>query len=74
MEFSKITARGQTTIPKKIRDAANLREGDLIAFDLQGDCLVVRRVEFGSDGYRQGLSGAMTEWVSSEDEDAWRDL
>ncbi len=74
MEFSKITARGQTTIPKKIRDAANLREGDLIAFDLQGDYLVVRRVEFGSDGYLQGLSGAMTEWVSSEDEDAWRDL
>ena len=74
MEFSKITARGQTTIPKKIRDAANLREGDLIAFDLQGDHLVMRRVELGPDGYLQGLSGAMTEWISPEDEDAWRDL
>ena len=28
MELAKITARGQTTIPKKIREEAKLSEGD----------------------------------------------
>ena len=45
MEFSKITARGQTTIPKRIREAADLREGDLVAFELLGDHLVLRKVK-----------------------------
>lgn len=74
MEFSKITARGQTTIPKSIREAADLHEGDLIAFDLRGDDLVLRKVEFGSDRYLKGVSESMGEWSSPEDEEAWRDL
>ena len=74
MEFSRITARGQTTIPKRIREAANLREGDVLAFDVRGDQLVVRRVTRRPDGYLQGLSTTMNEWVESEDEEAWRDL
>jgi len=74
MEFSKITARGQTTIPKRIREAAGLREGDLIAFAQRGDHLVLRKVEIASDSYLEGVSGLMSEWGSPEDEDAWRDL
>ncbi|MCY3547107.1 MAG: AbrB/MazE/SpoVT family DNA-binding domain-containing protein [Gemmatimonadetes bacterium] len=74
MEFSRITARGQTTIPKRIREAANLREGDVLAFDVRGDQLVVRRVTPGPDGYLHGLSNTMSEWIESEDEEAWRDL
>lgn len=74
MEFSRITARGQTTIPKRIRDAAALREGDLVAFDLRRDHVVLRKVEVETDRYLEGLSGLMEEWASPEDEEAWRDL
>ena len=74
MELAKITARGQTTIPKRIREAANLREGDVIAFEIEGSHLVVRKVTPGQDGYLQGLSEVMSEWASPEDEEAWRDL
>ena len=74
MEFSRVTARGQTTIPKRIREAAGLREGDLITFDLRGDHLVLRKVELAPDSYLKGVSGVMREWASPEDEDAWRDL
>ena len=74
MELSKITARGQTTIPKRIREAANLREGDVIAFEIEGRHLVVRKVTPGRDDYLQGLSEVMSEWASPEDEEAWRDL
>ena len=74
MELAKITARGQTTIPKSIRTAADLDEGDVIAFEVRGDHLVVRKVTPGRDGYLQGLSEVLSEWISPEDEAAWRDL
>ena len=74
MELAKITARGQTTIPKKIREAAGLREGDVIAFEIEDDRLLVRKVVTGRDEYLHGLAETMGEWLSSEDEEAWRDL
>ena len=74
MEFAKITSRGQTTIPKSIREAADLDEGDVITFEVEGDHLVVRKVTPGQDDYVLGLSRVLNEWVSPEDEEAWRDL
>ena len=74
MELAKIGARGRTTIPKNIRDAADLREGDVIAFEIDGDHLVVRKVVPGQNEYPHGLSKLMGEWLSPEDEEAWRDL
>ncbi|MCY4488361.1 MAG: AbrB/MazE/SpoVT family DNA-binding domain-containing protein [Deltaproteobacteria bacterium] len=74
MELAKITSRGQTTIPKKIRQAANLREGDLITFEVADDHVVVRKVIPAEDDYLKGLSEVLSEWVSPEDEEAWRDL
>ena len=76
MELSGITAGGQTTIPKRIREAANLREGDVLAFEIEGDRLAVRKVEpcASADDYNLGLSQALGDWTSPEDEQAWRDL
>ena len=74
MEFAKITARGQTTIPKSIREAADLDEGDVIAFEIEGNHLLVHKVTPGQDDYLQGLSEVLGEWISAEDEEAWRDL
>ena len=74
MELAKITARGQTTIPKSIREAANLHEGDVLAFEIEGNHLVVRKVTPGRDDYLRGLSEVLSEWASPEDEEAWRDL
>ena len=74
MEFAKTTARGQTTIPKSIREAANLSVGDVIAFEIEGDHLVVHKVGPRQDDYLQGLLGVLREWISPEDEEAWRDL
>ena len=74
MELAKITSRGQTTIPKKIRQAANLREGDLITFEVAADHVVVRKLVPADDDYLKGLSEVLSEWASPEDEEAWRDL
>lgn len=74
MKLAKITARGQTTIPKSIRAAANLDEGDVIAFEVRSDHLIVRKVTPAQDDYLQGLSKVLGEWISPEDEAAWRGL
>ncbi len=74
MEVSRITARGQTTIPKRIRDEMGLRDSDVISFEVQDDHLIVRKVTRAQDDYLQGLSATLSEWASPEDEDAWRDL
>ena len=62
MDLAKITARGQTTIPKNVREAANLCEGDMLSFEIEGDHLVVRKVAPDRDDYLHGLS-----------QKAWRD-
>ncbi len=74
MEFAKISAKGQTTIPKAIREAANLKTGDLITFEIEGDHLLVRRISDGPEEYLRAVQSTMSEWNSAEDEEAWRDL
>lgn len=59
MQLAKITARGQTTIPKSIREAAGLHVGDVIAFEIEDDHLVVHKVTPGrisGIGVARGLS------------------
>ncbi|MYE11908.1 MAG: AbrB/MazE/SpoVT family DNA-binding domain-containing protein [Gammaproteobacteria bacterium] len=73
MELARITSRRQTTIPKRNRERANLHAGDVIAFEIDGTHVVLRKVS-GRGTYLQGLSEGMTEWASPEDEEAWRDL
>ena len=74
MELAKINARGQTTIPKSIREAANLDAGDEIAFEIEGDHVVVRKVTVGKSDYLKDVSEVLSEWFSTEDVEAWRDL
>ena len=74
MELARITARGQATIPKRVREAANLNAGDLLSFEVQSDHLVVRKLPRADDAYLQGVSRTLDEWNSPEDEAAWRDL
>lgn len=74
MQLSKVATRGQTTIPKRIREAANLHAGDVIAFEIKDDHLVVRKVTPRQDNYLKGVSEILDEWSSPEDEEAWRYL
>ena len=75
LDFSKITARGQATLPKRVREAAGLYAGDLIAFEVEGDRVTLRKVPTrGDDAYLRGLSQTLGEWESEEDEEAWREL
>ena len=74
MELARIGTRGRITIPKRVRAAANLNVGDTLAFDVQADHLVVRKMPVGQDAFLRGLAHTLGEWGSPEDEDAWREL
>ena len=74
MKHSRVRAHGDTTIPKSIREAAGLYAGDTLAFETNGEQVTVHKVPRGRDGHAQDLSETMNEWVSVQDEEAWRDL
>jgi AbrB family looped-hinge helix DNA binding protein len=40
---SKVTTKGQVTIPIEVRDALGLSKGDLLAFEVKADYVVVKR-------------------------------
>ena len=71
METAKITTKGQTTIPASIRKAVHLKAGDLLAFEVEGDHLIVRKIRSPDDAYLHGIEGTLEEWSSPEDEEAW---
>ncbi len=45
MAFATVTSKGQTTIPKDIRAAANLKSGDRIHFTVLEDGAILVRVK-----------------------------
>lgn len=74
MELGRITSRRRVTIPKRIREEANLRQGDLIAFRIEGRRVILRKAPLAQDDYSKGLPHLLGEWSSPEDEHAWGDL
>jgi antitoxin PrlF len=75
MELARVTAKGQATIPKRIREAANIQEGDILAFDLDSNNrIIIKRVVPSADAELSALQSTLSEWSSAQDEEAWRDL
>ncbi len=74
MEFARITTKGQMTIPKRIREAVGLRTGDVVAFEAEDGRVSFRKIAAGEDTGGDGGHGSLEEWMSPEDEDAWRAL
>jgi antitoxin PrlF len=71
---AKVTSKGQTTIPKEVREALGLKPGDLILWEVAEGKALVRRVEPMDLAYLKALEETLTEWVSPEDEEAYRGL
>jgi antitoxin PrlF len=75
MELARVTAKGQATIPKRIREAAHIREGDMLAFDMDSNNrIIIKRIDQPVDADLVALQESLSEWNSPQDEEAWRDL
>lgn len=67
MPTSTLTSRGQTTIPKSIREALRLQPGDEVEFIRQGDQIVLRRAGADLTALDGMLDRSDREPVSIED-------
>ncbi len=71
---SRLTSKGQTTIPVEIRKALRLKEGDSVLFELEKGKVTIRRAEALDRAFLKLAESAFEEWNSPEDEAAFRDL
>jgi antitoxin PrlF len=71
MITSKLTSKAQTTIPQSIRTALHLKKGDVIAYSIVGEKVVLTRAqtEVADDPF-----AAFSEWNSDADRSAYADL
>jgi antitoxin PrlF len=47
--LTKVTSKGQVTIPKAVRERFDIEAGDYLLFDPQGDELIVRKGQMVTD-------------------------
>ncbi len=68
-----ITSKGQTTIPKNIRDALGIEAGDRITFTLMPDGTVILRAKTRNLAEMAGaLSGQTTPGIEARDMSPWQ--
>jgi AbrB family looped-hinge helix DNA binding protein len=73
--LAKVTAKGQTTIPKEVRAALNIAPGDLIVWEIGPEGrAIVRRAQRWDLEYLRAIEGTLSEWTGPADEEAYRDL
>ena len=74
MKASRLSSKGQVTIPKEVRDALGLEPGDLVTYEMQDGVVVLQKAEPFDAAFHAALSSTLTEWQTPEDEKAFRDL
>jgi len=69
---SRISSKAQTTIPRAVREALGVKEGDVLAYEIEGDRVVLRRA--GASDMFVGNFSTFTEWDTEADRKAFADL
>lgn len=72
---SRLTSKGQATIPKAIREELGLRAGDRISFRVESGRVEIERIApIDLEFAKAQESGLAEEWLAAEDEAAYEDL
>ena len=75
IKVSKLTSKGQATIPSAIRKQLHLESGDRIAFKVFEDRVEITRAKPIDIEFMQSQESSLaTEWLAKEDEAAYADL
>jgi AbrB family looped-hinge helix DNA binding protein len=73
-QISKVTSKGQTTLPREVREALSLKPGDRVVYQIEGDMAAIRKLRPVDAAYLNALQSTLSEWSSSEDAEAYDDL
>ena len=71
---SRLSSKGQVTIPKEAREVLGASAGDVVSFEIAEDAVVLRKVGPFDAAFHRALSVTLDEWTSPEDEQAFGDL
>lgn len=71
---SRLSSKGQVTIPSEVRERLHLEPGDTVIYEVEDDRAVLRRAESFDIAYHAALTDTLDEWTSPEDEEAFGDL
>jgi antitoxin PrlF len=71
---SRLTSKGQATIPLSVRKALRLKPGDRVAFEVVGQKVTLRRVDPLDRAFMKLSEHAFSDWNSPGDQDAFRGL
>ncbi len=71
---SRLSSKGQVTIPVEIRERLHLEPGDSVIYEVEHDRAVLRRAEPFDIAFHAALTETLEEWASPEDDEAFRDL
>ncbi len=75
MGSSRLTSKGQATVPAMVRRKLNLRAGDTVIFEESETGMVcVRKATPLDIEFLSALEKTLSEWNSENDERAYRDL
>ncbi|MBC7543078.1 MAG: AbrB/MazE/SpoVT family DNA-binding domain-containing protein [Candidatus Sericytochromatia bacterium] len=74
METSRLSSKGQVTIPQPVRQAIGLRPGDLVGYEVRDGIVTLTRIEPFDGAFHASVSQTLGEWASPADEAAFRDL
>lgn len=73
-ETARLTRKYQATIPAGVRKTLDLHAGEVVAFDIQGNEVRLRKATPIDLEFAEALTDTLSEWASREDEEAYRDL
>ncbi|HQS31091.1 MAG: AbrB family transcriptional regulator [Polaromonas sp. 39-63-203] len=74
LQTSKLTTKFQTTVPTRVRKILQLKAGDMVGFEIDGNEVRLRRATPLDLAFTQALEGTLTEWSSKADDRAFKDL
>lgn len=75
MEVSKVTSKFQATVPADVRAALGIKAGDSLAWEVRDGMATVRLLPRDLKGWDPlAWMSFAGEWLSPEDEAAFRDL
>lgn len=66
MIHSRISSKAQTTIPRAVREALGVREGDVLAYEIEGDRVVLKRAKPSVEPSDNPFA-TFTEWADELD-------
>jgi antitoxin PrlF len=69
-----LTKKYQATIPQPVRNVLQLKAGDAIAFEIEGNEVQLRKAAPLDVAFANSLEGTLSEWDSEADEEAYCDL